>query len=65
MLVKVNSAAIAGLDGFVVEVEIDSVRGLPGQSIVGLPDAAVKESRDRVKFAITNSGFEFPRATSR
>lgn len=60
MLVKVNSAAISGLDGFIVEVEIDSVRGLPGQSIVGLPDAAVKESRDRVKFAITNSGFEFP-----
>ena len=41
-------------------MEIDSVMGLPGQSIVGLPDAAVKESRDRVKFAITNSGFEFP-----
>jgi len=60
MLVKVNSAAISGLDGFVVEVEVDSIRGLPGQSIVGLPDAAVKESRDRVKFAITNSGFEFP-----
>jgi len=60
MLVKVNSAAISGLDGFIVEVEVDSIRGLPGQSIVGLPDAAVKESRDRVKFAITNSGFEFP-----
>ncbi len=60
MLIKVNSAAISGLDGFIVEVEVDSIRGLPGQSIVGLPDAAVKESRDRVKFAITNSGFEFP-----
>ena len=60
MLVKVNSTAISGLDGFIVEVEVDSIRGLPGQSIVGLPDAAVKESRDRVKFAITNSGFEFP-----
>lgn len=60
MLVKVNSAAISGLDGFIVEVEVDSIRGLPGQSIVGLPDAAVKESRDRVKFAINNSGFEFP-----
>jgi len=60
MLVKVNSSAISGLDGFIVEVEVDSIRGLPGQSIVGLPDAAVKESRDRVKFAITNSGFEFP-----
>ena len=60
MLVKVNSAAISGLEGFIVEVEVDSTRGLPGQSIVGLPDAAVKESRDRVKFAISNSGFEFP-----
>jgi magnesium chelatase family protein len=60
MLIKVNSAAVNGLDGYVVEVEVDSIRGLPGQSIVGLPDAAVKESRDRVKFAITNSGFEFP-----
>ena len=60
MLIKVNSAAIAGLDGFIVEVEVDSIKGLPGQSIVGLPDAAVRESRDRVKFAITNSGFEFP-----
>ena len=60
MLVKVNSAAISGLDGIVVEVEVDSIRGLPGQSIVGLPDAAVKESRDRVRFAISNSGFEFP-----
>jgi magnesium chelatase family protein len=60
MLVKINSAAISGLNGFVVEVEVDSIRGLPGQSIVGLPDAAVKESRDRVKFAINNSGFEFP-----
>jgi len=60
MLVKVNSAAVSGLEGFIVEVEVDSIRGLPGQSIVGLPDAAVKESRDRVKFAITNSGFEFP-----
>jgi len=60
MLIKVNSAAVNGLEGYVVEVEVDSIRGLPGQSIVGLPDAAVKESRDRVKFAITNSGFEFP-----
>lgn len=60
MLIKVNSTAVNGLEGFIVEVEVDSIKGLPGQSIVGLPDAAVKESRDRVKFAITNSGFEFP-----
>jgi magnesium chelatase family protein len=60
MLVKVNSAAVNGLDGYIVDVEVDSIKGLPGQSIVGLPDTAVKESRDRVKFAITNSGFEYP-----
>ncbi len=60
VLIKLRSSALHGLDGLQVEVEVDSIRGLPGQSIVGLPDAAVRESRDRVKFAITNSGFEFP-----
>jgi len=60
MLVKINSAALSGLDAYLIEVEVDSSRGLPGQSIVGLPDASVKESRDRVKAAISNSGFEFP-----
>ncbi|HTY13722.1 MAG TPA: YifB family Mg chelatase-like AAA ATPase [Candidatus Omnitrophota bacterium] len=60
MLIKLQSSALHGLDGLLVQVEVDSLRGLPGQSIVGLPDAAVKESRDRVKFAINNSGFEFP-----
>ena len=43
-----------------MEVEVDSHKGLPGQSIVGLPDTAVKESRDRVRSAISNSGLEFP-----
>lgn len=60
MLVKIASAAILGLDAYQVEVEVDSQKRLPGQSIVGLPDAAVKESRDRVRAAIENSGFEFP-----
>ena len=60
MLVKINSAAILGLEAYRVEVEVDSSRGLPGQSIVGLPDAAVREARDRVRSAIENSGFEFP-----
>lgn len=60
MLVKINSAAILGLDAYRVEVEIDSQKRLPGQSIVGLPDASVRESRDRVRAAIENSGFEFP-----
>ncbi|KPJ65362.1 magnesium chelatase, partial [candidate division WOR-1 bacterium DG_54_3] len=60
MLVKINSAAILGLEAYLVEVEVDSQKRLPGQSIVGLPDASVRESRDRVRAAIENSGFEFP-----
>jgi len=60
MLVKINSAALLGLEAYEIEIEVDASRGLPGQTIVGLPDAAVKESRDRVKAAIENSGFEFP-----
>ncbi|MDD4178556.1 MAG: YifB family Mg chelatase-like AAA ATPase [Candidatus Margulisbacteria bacterium] len=60
MLVKINSAAILGLEAYLIEVEIDSQKGMPGQSIVGLPDASVKESRDRVRAAMENSGFSFP-----
>ena len=60
MFVKVKSAALIGLKGYIVDVEVDTHKGLPGQSIVGLPDMAVKESRDRVKAAICNSGLEFP-----
>lgn len=60
MLVKINSAAILGLDGYLIEVEVDSQKGLPGQSIVGLPDASVRESRDRVRAALENTGFAFP-----
>ena len=60
MLVKIHSAAVLGLEAYLVEVEIDSQKRLPGQSIVGLPDASVRESRDRVRAAIENSGFEFP-----
>jgi len=60
MLVKVKSAALFGLNALLIEIEIDSHKGLPGQTIVGLPDAAVKESRERVKSAIINSKFEFP-----
>lgn len=60
MLVKIDSAALLGLEAYLIEVEIDAQKGLPGQSIVGLPDASVRESRDRVRAAIENSGFEFP-----
>ncbi|OGC11859.1 hypothetical protein A3K48_05150 [candidate division WOR-1 bacterium RIFOXYA12_FULL_52_29] len=60
MLTKVISAAVNGLEAIFVEVEINSQKGLPGQTIVGLPDASVRESRDRVRSAILNSGYEFP-----
>jgi len=60
MLVKIHSAAVLGIDAYKIDVEIDVSKRLPGQSIVGLPDAAVKESRDRVRSAIENSSFQFP-----
>lgn len=60
MLEKISSAAVLGLEAYQIEVEVNSSRRLPGQSIVGLPDAAVKESRDRVRAAIENSDFKFP-----
>jgi magnesium chelatase family protein len=60
MLAKVNSCAVVGLDGVLIEVEIDISRGLPSMTIVGLPDAAVQESRERVRAAIKNSGLPFP-----
>jgi magnesium chelatase family protein len=61
MLARVYSCAVVGLDGVVVEVEVDTNPGLPKVVVVGLPDAAVQESRERVASAIKNSGFEFPR----
>jgi magnesium chelatase family protein len=61
MLSKVLSASVIGIDAYKVEVEVDiSSRGLPHFSMVGLPDAAVKESRDRVRAALKNIGFNFP-----
>jgi len=59
-LAIVHTRAIAGLLASPVRVEADLANGLPSFSIVGLPDAAVREARDRVRAAITNSGFEFP-----
>jgi magnesium chelatase family protein len=61
MLAKVHSCAIVGLEGAVVEVEVDTSRGLPSFTIVGLPDTAVQESRERVQAAVKNAGFIFPR----
>ena len=60
MLAKVRSGAIVGLDGAVVEVEVDISQGLPAFTIVGLPDAAVQEAKERVRAAIRNSGGTFP-----
>ena len=61
MLARVYSCAVIGLEGVVVEVEVDTGDGLPGITIVGLPDAAVQESRERVQAAIRNAGQTFPR----
>jgi magnesium chelatase family protein len=60
MLAKVEAATVVGIQAFPVEVEVDVGRGLPQIIVVGLPDAAVKESKDRVKTALLNSGFRFP-----
>ena len=60
MLAKSKTCAIVGLDGVIVEVEVDISPGLPAFTIVGLPDAAVQEARERVRAAIRNSGCEFP-----
>ena len=60
MLANVLSAAIVGVDAHLVDVEVDISSGLPQFSIVGLPDATVRESRDRVRAALKNSGLHFP-----
>jgi magnesium chelatase family protein len=60
MLATLLSAALAGIDGRIVRVEVDVSPGLPSFTVVGLPDTSVRESRDRVRTAIRNSGFEFP-----
>ena len=60
MLATLRSAAVFGIEAYPVHVEVDVSFGFPSFSMVGLPDAAVRESRDRVRAAIRNSGFEFP-----
>lgn len=60
MLAKVLSCAVVGLDGAIVQVEVDIAPGLPAFVVVGLPDAAVQEAKERVRAAIRNSGFAFP-----
>ncbi len=60
LLAKVLSSAVLGIDAYPVEVEVDITSGLPTFTTVGLPEAAVKESKERVKSAVNNSGYRFP-----
>ena len=60
MLATLRSAAVFGIEAYPVDIEVDVSFGLPNFTMVGLPDATVRESRDRVRSAIRNSGFEFP-----
>ncbi|MBW2100639.1 MAG: ATP-binding protein, partial [Deltaproteobacteria bacterium] len=60
MLAKVLSSAVIGIDAYLVEVEVDIALGLPAFTTVGLPEASVKESKERVKAAVKNSGYTFP-----
>ena len=60
MFSSVNSVGLSGIDSYLVRVETDTSQGLPSFDIVGLPDTAVKESRDRVRSALKNCGYDFP-----
>ncbi len=59
-LARTNAVAVVGVVGHLVQVEADLARGLPGLTLVGLPDAALSESRDRIRAAVVNSGEEWP-----
>ena len=60
MITRLFSCSTLGTEGYLVEIEVDVSGGLPGISVVGLPDEAIKESKERVKSAIKNSGYEYP-----
>ncbi len=60
MLAAVRSAVLEGVDGRIVTIEVHVSRGLPGYTVVGLPDAAGRESRERVRAALLSSGLEYP-----
>jgi magnesium chelatase family protein len=60
MIARISSASVVGLDAVIVEVEADISNGLPNTVVVGLPDTAVSESRERVRSAIKNSGASYP-----
>ncbi len=63
MVIQTIGATLIGVDACKVEVEVDARSGLPGETIVGLPDTAVRESRNRIKSAVKNSGYEYPLRT--
>ena len=60
MVARVQTGSVVGLEGALVEVEVDLAQGLPAVTVVGLPDAAVQEARERVRAAIRHTGFTFP-----
>jgi magnesium chelatase family protein len=60
MLARVKSGALLGVEAYIVEVEVDLAPGLSAFTTVGLPETAVKESKDRVRAAVKNSGYQFP-----
>ena len=60
MLSIVKSMSLHGLDGYLVDVQVDISAGMPAWEVVGLPDTTVRESKERVRIAIRNSGFDFP-----
>ena len=60
MLSRLKSFGLVGINGYPIDVEIDLNNGLPGYDVVGLPDASIKEGKDKIRSAIKNSGFEYP-----
>ena len=60
MLVKIASASLIGIEAYIVDVEVDVSFGIPAFVIVGLPDATVRESRERVRAALKNCGYKLP-----
>ena len=62
MFARINSMGLFGTDSYMVGVEVDFGQGLPRVDLVGLPDAAVNEAKNRVRSAVKNSGFSFPQS---
>ena len=60
MLSIVKSVALHGLEGFIIDVQVDVSGGIPSLDIIGLPDISIKEAKERVRTAIKNSRYEFP-----